>query len=142
MVSDELIEMFEWELHDFAIQIVKTYLTKQGKDVFFAHSSLHIDPSIWFEESESAYWVVVRTAKYPDKEAMLPPNINEIAQDCAHMGKVGYFASVSLVNSADPFEPDANGNYLSLYRGNGMFVRFEGLKSNLAMQIITDNTKE
>ena len=34
MVSDELIEMFEWELHDFAFQIVKTYLTKQGKDVF------------------------------------------------------------------------------------------------------------
>ncbi|MEE9223110.1 MAG: hypothetical protein V3V40_06595 [Nitrosomonadaceae bacterium] len=128
MISGELIERSEWELHDFAIQTVKTYLTKQGKDVFSAQSSLHIDPSIWFEESESAHWVVVRAVKYPDKEAVLPHNINEIAQDCAHMGKVGYFASVSLVNSDDTFEPDANGNYLPLYRGHGMFVRFEGLK--------------
>jgi len=128
MVSDELIEMSEWELHDFAIQTVKTYLTKQGKDVFSAQSSLHIDPSIWFEESESAHWVVVRVAKYPDKEVVLPHNINEIAQNCAHMGKVGYFASVALANTDDP-DAKSKGNYFPFYRGYGIFVKFEGLKS-------------
>ena len=131
MVSEELIEMSEWELRDFAIQTVKTYLTQQGKNVFSAQSSLHIDPSIWFEETKNAHWVVVRAAKYPDKEAAaVPHNINEIAQDCARMGKVGYFASVAVANSEDPFDSDAksNGNYLPLYRGHGMFVKFEGLK--------------
>ena len=131
MVSDELIEMSEWELHDFAIQTVKNYLSEKGKNVFSAQSSLHIDPSIWFEESEDAYWVVVRTTKYPEKEAAVPHNIKEIAKSCSRMGKAGYFASVAVANSDDPFDPNAenNGNYLPLYRGHGMFVSFEGLKS-------------
>ncbi len=44
---------------------------------------------------------------------------------------MGYFASVAVLNSDDPFNPDAksNANYLPLYRGHGMFVKFEGLKS-------------
>ena len=130
MISEELIEMSKWELHDFAIQTVKNYLTQQGKNFFSARSSLHIDPSIWFEESDSLYWVVVRAVKYADKEATIPFNINEIADDCSRMSKEGYFASVAVANAEDPFDSDAksNGNYLPLYRGHGMIVQFEGLK--------------
>jgi len=131
MVSDELIEMSDWEIHDFAIQMVKEHLSKQGKKVFSAQSSLKIDPSIWFEDSKKACWVVVRAVKYPEKEAIIPPNINEISQGCSRMGDTGYFASVVVVNSNDPFDPDAqdNGNYLPIYRGHGINVKFSGLKN-------------
>jgi len=137
LVSDELIEMSEWELHDFAIQVVKSSLTEQGKKILSSQSSLQIDPSIWFEESKTTHWVVVRAVKYPEKEATVPNNIDEIAQGCAHMGKKGFFASIAIAgateNSDDPFDSDikASGNYLPLYRGQGMFVKFDGLNKNI-----------
>lgn len=64
MVSNERIEMSDWELHDFAIQVVRSHLEKEGKKVFSAQPSLHIDPSIWFEDKSGPCWVVVRAARY------------------------------------------------------------------------------
>lgn len=129
LVSEELLEISNWELHDFAIQVVKGNLEKEGKNVFSTQSSLHIDPSIWYENSGNAYWVVVRAARYPTKEANIPDNINEIKENCAGMSKFGYFASVTVANADDPFDPMAkeNGNYLPIYRGHGMYPRFSGL---------------
>ena len=129
LVDDALVEMSDWEVHDFAIQMVKSTLEKEGKNVFSAQSSLHIDPSIWYEEAGQPYWVVVRAARYPDKEASVPANIADIKDNCARMVKTGYFANVGVANADDPFDPDAreNGNFLPLYRGYGMIVRFEGL---------------
>jgi hypothetical protein len=129
LVTDEPIEISDWELHDFAIQVVRGGLEKEGKNVFSAQSSLHIDPSIWFKESGKEFWVVVRAVRYPEKDADIPKNIQDIRDSCSHMGEVGYFASVAVGNSDDPFDPDAkeNGNFLPLYRGHGMFVRYEGI---------------
>lgn len=129
LVTEEPIEVSDWELHDFAIQIVKSSLEKEGKNVFSAQSSLHIDPSIWFEELGKAYWVVVRAVRYPDKDTSIPKNINEIKANCVRMGKVGYFASVAVANADDPFDPMAkeNGNYMPIFRGHAMYPRYNGL---------------
>lgn len=131
LVSSDLIEISNWELHDFAIQFVKSNLEKEGKNIFSAQSSQHIDPSIWFEESGKNYWVVVRAVRYPERDANIPNNINEIKKSCAQMGKVGYFASVAVAvaNADDPFDPKAreNGNFLPIYRGHGMYPRYTGL---------------
>ncbi|MCP4074738.1 MAG: hypothetical protein GY744_00960 [Gammaproteobacteria bacterium] len=130
LVTDELIQISDWELHDFAIQVVKESLKKAGKNVFSAQSSLTIDPSIWFEESGHAYWVVVRATRYPEPETQTPSNIDDIKDNCSPMGKAGYFASVSAGNSEDPFDPKAkqSKNTLPLYRGHPMFIKYEGLK--------------
>ncbi|MCK5666443.1 MAG: hypothetical protein KAI17_23290 [Thiotrichaceae bacterium] len=130
LVSDELIEISDWELHDFAIQVVKDSLKKEGKNVFSAQSSLAIDPSIWFEHSGQAYWVVVRATRYPRLETKIPSNIDDIKDNCSPMGKEGYFASVSAGNSEDPSDPKAkeSKNSLPLYRGHPMFIKYEGLK--------------
>ncbi len=129
LVTDEAIEMSDWELHDFAIQVVKSSLEKEGKDVFSSQSSLHINPSIWFQESGNAFWIVVRAVRHPNEFAKVPTNIEEIRADCSNMGKVGYFASVAVVNADDPFDPDArdNGNFLPLYRGHALNVKYKGL---------------
>lgn len=124
LVSEQKIEMSDWELHDFAIQIVKDQLGKEGKKVFSKQSSLHIDPSIWFEESDVPYWVVVRAVRYPASEAKQPANIQDIKANCAQMGKAGYFASVAVMNTDDPMV----GKPLPLYRGNGIIVNYKGLE--------------
>jgi hypothetical protein len=127
MVSDELIEMSDWELHDFAVQIVKKQLGKENKHVFSAQSSLHIDPSIWFEGEGEAHWVVVREVRYPQKEASQPLNLDSIKASCAPMGKTGYFASVAVANAEDSF--DSSDNAMPLYRGAGMYANYEGLQA-------------
>lgn len=127
MVSNERIEMSDWELHDFAIQIVRSHLEKEEKNVFSAQSSLHIDPSIWFEYKNSPHFVVVRAARYPNKKARRPANIEDIKQSCAKMSQVGFFASVTVANANDPFDPSRE-IITPLYRGQGMIVNFEGLE--------------
>jgi hypothetical protein len=47
------------------------------------------------------------------------------------MGFPGHFASVAVASADDPFDPGAksNGNYVPLFRGVGMHIRYEGLRS-------------
>jgi hypothetical protein len=130
LVSGELIEMSDWELHDFAIQVVRDGLEEAGKNVFGSQSSPHIDPALWFEEAGDACWVVVRAARYPQPGPVMPANIEAIADSCSRMGTAGYFAAVTVANRDDPFDPDAgvNGNFLPLMRGHALAPKFEGLQ--------------
>ena len=130
LVSDELVEMTDWELHDFAVQVVRSKLSGDGRSVFSAQSSRDIDPSIWYEDGGDSYWVVVREARHPDVQAAMPGNIDDIADGCSRMGRAGFFASVVVANYDDPFDPEAkaNGNFLPLYRGHAMSVKYEGLQ--------------
>lgn len=130
-VSDKLIEMTDWELHDFAIQVVCSTLEKEGKKVFSKQPSTEIDPSIWFEDKAGRHYVIVRAGRYPSTELPLPNNIPEIKRACLAMSKSGYFAPVIFANSQDPFDANAksNGNFLPLYRGQGMYPKFTGLSA-------------
>jgi hypothetical protein len=128
-VTDQLIEMSDWELHDFAIQIVCSSLEKQGKKIFAKQPSMEIDPSIWFEDGAGDHYVIVRAGRHPSAVVPLPEDTPEIKRACLGMSSSGYFASVIVANSQDPFDPNAksNGNFLPLYRGHGMRVKFTGL---------------
>jgi hypothetical protein len=75
LVCDELIEMSDWELQDFAIQVVKGHLEKEGHTIQSYGSDPGIDPQIWFvSKDDHLEYVVVRAARYPVKEASLPSN--------------------------------------------------------------------
>ena len=121
LVSEELIEMSDWELHDFAIQIVENHLKEEGKQIISTQSSMTIDPSIWYEDEGKNYWVVVRAVRYPETDAPQPSNMRDIVNSCDNMGEAGYFASVAVCNSDNLEKP--------LYRGHGMYVRYEGLQA-------------
>lgn len=125
LVTDERIEMTDWELHDFAIQVVRDQLHGRGKKLWSWQSALEIDPSLWFEDEEGPAWVVVRAVRYPESETAVPRNIEEIRESLGHVTRRGYFASVAVANAEDPFDP-AKG-VLPLWRGHGMHVRYEGL---------------
>lgn len=126
LVSDELIEMSDWELQDFAIQIVKDHLEKEGCKVNSTASDPNIDPQIWFEGTDGGFhYAVVRGVRYPAKEASLPHNIESIMDYCKQKTDSGYFGSVRVANADEAFDPAGGG--MPLWRGHGLMVGFDGL---------------
>ena len=130
LISDERIEMSDWELQDFAVQVVRSQLEKDGRQLMSWQGNPSVDPSIWFVGDKGPEWVVVRTARWPERDAAVPKNISEIASKCLHIGNTGHFAVVRATNSNDPFDPQAkiSGNYIPLFRGDGISVGYNGLK--------------
>ncbi len=130
LVTDEKIEMSDWELQDFAVQIVRNDLEKSGKQLMSWQSNPGVNPSIWFVGESGPEWVVVRAARWPERDAPVPPDIEQIAAECASTGKTGHFAVVAAANANDPFDPQAKltGNYIPLVRGDGLHVSYKGLK--------------
>ena len=130
LVSEELIEMSDWEVHDFAVNTVMDRLEKEGKTVFSTCSDMEINPSLWFEEKGLNYWVVIREARHPETYPEIPSNISKITASVEGKAEAGYFASVVVANYDDPFDPEArtNGNFLTLYRGHPIAVKYEGIQ--------------
>jgi hypothetical protein len=127
LVTDELIEMTDWELHDFAVQTVREQLVKEGCSLMSWQGNPGVNPSIWFvDESKGPAWVVVRAARYPETEAQKPHNWEAIAESCAKLSSVGHFASVACALAAAGQDAPAPGDN-KLWRGHGIYVRYEGL---------------
>lgn len=130
-VTDEKIIVTDWELHDFAVQVVRGHLKDQGFEIMSWQSNPEVQPAVWFVGENGPEWVVVKAARYPELTASVPENIDDIADGCLRLSDKGNFASVGFANSDDPFDPEAksNENFIPIYRGYGSFVRFEGLQS-------------
>ena len=128
LVTDEKIEMTDWEIQDMAVQVVRDHLEKRDYELMSWQSNPDVDPSIWFVgESREPEWVVVRAARYPECQISRPANWQAIASGCAHISRIGYFASVTIV-SADQRFASENEPAVPLWRGYGMHVRFTGLE--------------
>lgn len=127
LVSDERIEMTDWEVHDAAVQVVRDHLARAGKKLMSWTGDPRIDPAIWFVGDSGPEWVVVRAVRYPALAASPPADWAKLAECCASLGKIGHFASVSLASAEDAFDPDHIIPAEPLWRGHAMLVRFEGL---------------
>lgn len=130
LITDKLIEMTDWELQDFAVQVVKQKIEKDGYELMSFCTDPEVNPSLWFVgASGRPEWVVVKSARYPVKRASRPSNMREIAASVGQAG-AGHFASVVVVNSEDSFDPMAaeTGNFTPLFRGAQLIVNFSGLE--------------
>lgn len=127
LVSAEPIEMTDWELQDFAVQIVRDDLAKSGRELMSWHGHLGLDPAIWFVGDTGPEWVVVRAVRFPELQANPPKTWQEIANRCARLGAVGHFASVGVASADDAFDSTGGIPPTPLWRGHGMVVRFTGL---------------
>lgn len=130
LVTDEKIELTDWEVNDFAVQLVANYLSEEGKRVTSAVGHPDVYPQIWLEEGDSIEWVIVGVARHPSALPSPTVEIRDMARHLASKGfKKGYFASIVLANVDDPFDPAAagNGNYLPLVRGVEAVARYSGL---------------
>ena len=131
------IEMSEWELRNFCIQLVRNHIKDMCGEVLSFCDVLNIDPQIWFYDKDgNRSWVIVR--HYPkitgaEKSAWIGfeksnPQLSPFD---------GYFAGVSIASSAPslkgkdgvliPLSERFTGN-APLYRGDGFYIKFEGLQ--------------
>jgi hypothetical protein len=69
LVSDDRIEISDWELQDFAVQIVRDHLEKTGKKLMSWQSNPAVSPSVWFVGEGGPEWVVVQAVRYPRTNA-------------------------------------------------------------------------
>ncbi len=122
LVTDDPVAMTEWELLDFAVQVVRHDLKERGYEIMSSHSNPEVDPNIWFEEdmAKGPEWVVVRAARFPKLRAERPANLDAIARSAAHMSRRGHFASVGFASAEDPEGP--------LWRGHGATIAFDELE--------------
>jgi len=121
---NEQIEMSDWEIHDFALQVIENFLHENGNEIISKQSYLHIDPSIWFRDDNGESYVIVRSGRYPLQRASKPDSIYKIIQSCKQKSLFGYFASVTVADHEQQFTD----NIIPLFRGTGMIVRFTGLE--------------
>ena len=95
LVTEEKVEMTNWEIHDFGVQIVRNHIVNElSYQLMSSQGNPGVDPSIWFVGEDGPEWVVVRTTKFPITEATIPENMKNITENCSNLGVVGHFASV------------------------------------------------
>jgi len=129
LVTDEKIEMTDWELHDMAVQVVRDDLQNKKYELMTWQSNPGVDPSLWFVgDSGGPEWIVVRAVQYPLNKAQRPANWQNIANECAQrLSGIGHFASVAIVSAEQPFM-SSNEPVVPLWRGYAMNVSFTGLE--------------
>lgn len=122
LVSEEQIAMTDWELLDFAVQVVRKDLKGRGFEIMSSNSNPQVDPNIWFvaDMAKGPEWVVVRAARFPELKAPPHASLDEIARNVAPMSGRGHFASVGFASADDANNP--------LWRGYCAEVEFEGLE--------------
>ena len=120
-VGGEHIEMSDWEVHDFCIQMACKVLEKSGNVVSEICSDPNSIPSIWFYNTEDEFcYLIVGSAKYPASIAKLHPSTASFVSALKDTGSnfIGYFISVSACALEESFE----GQALPLYRGQPMII--------------------
>lgn len=126
-ISEELIEMSDWDVHDFAVQVVVTTLERQGHEIAARQSNPLIDPSIWFDDDGIRSWVMVRGVRHPAPHMPTPSDAKLFAATVKDEAVRGYFCSIRVANANDNFDP-SGANALPLYRGHALAVGFGGLE--------------
>ncbi len=129
-ISDEQIEMTDWELQDFAVQVVWENLESDGRQLMSWQGNPGVDPSIWFVGDDGPEWVVVRAFRHGLIKASKPSNWNEIVSSLKHTGSAGNYAEVTCASPDDVFDPTGD-NAAKLFRGQGLHVRYLGLEKIL-----------
>lgn len=130
LVTDEKIELTDWELHDFAVQVIRQNLLHEGEHVAGWNSNPELQPSIWISTEEYPQWVVVKAVRWPE-EAKIPDNIKDIERAYASKDARGNFAYVTFANQDQNIkEPLKEGEKpLPIYRGDKVYLNYSGLLS-------------
>ncbi len=126
LVTDENIEMTDWELQDFAVQVVRNSLAQEGYEIMTYNSRPGVFPSIWFIRDEIPEWVVVTYALYPVMKTNGADIVSDVYESI-NTGASGNLAEV-FISSSEELKNITNVP-IPPYRGHGLSVNFKGLTS-------------
>jgi hypothetical protein len=137
-IDDVKVEMSDWELRNFAIQIVRDHVVKNMKGNVLSYCDVTgIDPQVWFEDQHgNRSWVIVRNfAQISGSESKEFAGIERSNPKLVPYD--GFFGAVSVASSElITFDLDDKIVPLSkrfdgsspIYRGDGFYVNFKGLE--------------
>ena len=128
--SDEKILMTDWELQDFAVQVVREDLKNAGRELMSWNGSPEVSPSLWFVGDDGPEWVVVRAYRFPNEDEGVPENIEEIKRQLSQVSVKGNYAGVGFADMSEMLNMDNidSDETPPIYRGNGLNVNYQGLK--------------
>jgi hypothetical protein len=121
LASNELTRMSKWELNNFAIQIVRNEIVKEGNQILSFCDLSGVNPQIWFKNKKGETgWVIVKHIK---KENDLDYKEWIGLEDRSPQLKLydGYFAAVQF------YSMNTNST-TELFRGDEMSVKYKGLE--------------
>ena len=121
LVTDEKIEISQWEMRNIGIKFILNYLKTKGYTIVSHQDTLEVDPQIWFKNlDDKKYWVIIRCGgKYAGKSNsdLKPEKLDEIIRRCFKYD--GYYAEIL-------FEPKNTSD--KIYRGDSLKIIFNGLE--------------
>lgn len=118
--------MSKWKLSNFAIQIVRNDIEKEGNEILSFCDLPEVNPQIWFKNKKGETgWVIVKHIK---NESDLDYKEWVGLEDRSPQLKPydGYFASVQIIPSIG-WDGISNST-TDLFRGDGMYVNYKGLE--------------
>ena len=125
LVTNEHILMTDWEIQDFAVQVVRNYLTdKLNFKIQSSQSNPLVYPSIWFKEQKQEACVIVNFGRYGYELPQLPKDTDKIIESFSQNTHKVYFGSVLFYH---PNQKDTE-DILPLYRGHETGIKFSELK--------------
>lgn len=124
---EALIEMSDWEVHDFGIQFLRETLKSQGHRIRSWTSDLDTDPQIIAEIDGRRTFIMVRTARFPVLTASFDAKaLRAMIRQARAAGACAMLAPVSVASVEDSFD---GVTVTPPYRGHGLVVRFTGLRN-------------
>jgi len=130
-ITDEKIEISDWELQDLCVQVVRDKISDSGGTILSWNSHPKVTPNLFFvDEHEKQHFVIVCCARYPHSPVE-PSNVQDIKDSVSLVTDSGYLAQVCVASAEDPFDPEAktNGNFLPLYRGHPYRINYGELET-------------
>lgn len=107
LVTNERIAVTDWELHDFAVQIVRQQLQQEGKQILSWNGDPDVHPSLWFEEGGLRAWVMVQANRFPESLPERPdPELERRIKASIPAEFPGYFAAVGFMGKPRVFRSE------------------------------------
>jgi hypothetical protein len=105
LVTDELILMTPWEIHDVGVQAVRRHLVTNGWTIASWQSDLQVDPSIFAHKDGVMCGFVVRNANKGPEKGKRPENASQIAELMRARGWGAKFVGMKVAADYDPENP-------------------------------------
>lgn len=105
LITDEVIPMTPWEIHDVGVQAVRHHLAKDGWTIASWQTDLNVDPSIFAHKDGNFCGFVVRNSNKGPNKAERPKNASKIAKQMHERGWGAKFVGMKVAADYDPANP-------------------------------------
>jgi hypothetical protein len=123
------------EIHAFGINIVLDDVRKKGFTVVSVDTNIEKNPQIIVRKNEQPFFILVRTARYPQKGKLESRELGiKVVRDAKKQGASCYFASVGVANALGTTDLE-----MSIpTKGAGYYIAYDGLEELTLKKVISE----